>query len=174
MFPGRVEDLLPLGTGVRIDRLEYPTSLTMAGRAMGTPRNCPWVYLTVAGGQSRPLVAVLRRGMLTEEEFAAALAELFSDEAAGLSMTPEVRHAVEQKKLLMDMDPESVRLAWGRPETTWQNRATEESFSGSFDSLGKEDSCRNEEQWSWPLGLRTARFRRCKLISATPPLESRE
>ena len=157
--PGAVEGVLPLGTAVRVDRIEHATSLAMVRRAPGSPRECPWVYLAVAENRrERPYVAVLRRGLLTPEDFSAALNELFSDEDPTLWMqaAPETRRAVELKRLLAGMDRESVAQAWGPPAT----RRQEQEVGAVL------------EIWTWPLGARSASFKGGKLASSAPPLQA--
>ena len=159
ILPGPAEGLLALGTRVRIQKVELPTSLAMARRPLYSPRPNPWIFLTVVGEpRDRPYIAVLRPGIKTREEFLAVFAQLFVDEdpEEGLARYPaDVREAVRQKRLLRGMDGDAAKLAWGSPE-----RIHQEVSNGV-----------KLETWTWPLNKRTAKFRDGRLSEAVPALE---
>jgi hypothetical protein len=159
ILPGPSEALIPIGTRVRIDKVEFPTSLVIARRPLYSPRTNPWVYLSVVGEPSgRPYLAVLRPGIRTREEFLAVFRQLFVDEdpEGWLTRYPnDVRAALRQKRLLRGMDTDAARLAWGPPE-----KIHREFLEGA-----------KVETWTWPLHKRTATFREGRLIEARPALE---
>lgn len=161
ILPGAVEQVLPLGTKVRLERIEYPTGLVRTRRPLYTPRDNTWVYLSLAGQpRGRPLVAVLRYKVSGREDFSAALTDLFSEDEPSLwlkNVPQDIRAAIEEKRLVSGMDTDAVALSWGRPELI-----TQEVEGGV-----------RLETWTWPLKKRTARFRDGKLASATPALDSR-
>lgn len=156
ILPGAPEGMLELGTRVRVERVEFPTSLVVTRRPLYSPRTQPWVYLSVVGGRpGRPFVAVLRQGIKTREEFLAAVDQLFSaeDPAAGLERyPPEIRAAVRAKRLAAGMDQAAVTLAWGRPE-----KIRQEWVAGA-----------RTETWIWPLGKRSSVFKDGTLTSFEP------
>jgi hypothetical protein len=159
ILPGAVEEVLPLGTKVRVDKIEFPTALVITRRPLYTPRENPWVYLSVPGRpRGRPFVAVLRHNLATRESYLAALNDLFCEDEPSLwlkNLTPEIRRALEEKRLLAGMDADAVATAWGKPEKIQQEL----------------DAGVKVETWTWPLGKRTATFRDGKLTAASPALE---
>lgn len=156
--PGEVESVVPMGTKVRIEKIEHPTGLTVTRRPLYTPRNNPWVWLALPGvARGRPYIVVLRHGMLTREDFRAALGDLFSEDEPSIWLkgaTPEERQAVEEKRLVAGMGADLVVLSWGRPEKIQQDL----------------DGGVKVETWTWPLGKRSATFRDGKLTAAVPEL----
>ncbi|MBI5542973.1 MAG: hypothetical protein HY901_03735 [Deltaproteobacteria bacterium] len=160
IMPGAVVQVIPLGTKVRIEKVEFPTGLVVSRRPLYTPRDNPWVYLALPGfPRGRPFVVVLRQGMTTGDDYRAALNDLFSDDEPSLWMrnvSAEIRRAIEEKRLVAGMDAEQVMLSWGRPEHIRQTLEAGVRL----------------ETWTWPLKKRTATLRDGKLAAAAPPLES--
>lgn len=156
--PGAVESVLPMGSKVRVEKVELPTGLVVARRPLYTPRESPWVYLSLAGKpHGRPFVAVLRPGIASREEMLAALKDILSEDEPSLwlkNVAPEIRRAIEEKRLVAGMDADCVALAWGRPE-----RIRHEVEAGV-----------RVETWTWQLGKRTATLRDGKLSAATPTM----
>lgn len=173
--PGPVESMLPMGTRVRVDKLEFPTGLVVARRPVGTPRESPWVFLSYAGApRDRAFVAVLRASMTTREDALAALADLFSEEdpSAWLkNVAPETKKAIEEKRLVAGMDRDQVLLAWGRPERIRQDF---ETAAAQKEGVGRPAKYVMTETWTWPAGARSATFKEGRLTAAAPPLASAE
>ncbi len=157
--PGDEEGLLPIGSQVRIDKVEMPTSLVVTRRPLYSPRDVPWVYFSLMGQRGgAPYVAVMRQGIRTKEEFYGAFDRLFSKESTErwLEQYPRhVRDAIKEKRLLVGMDAQAVEHSWGKPE-----RARSSLEDGIL-----------VMEWFWPLGHRSALFREERLVSATPPIE---
>jgi hypothetical protein len=141
--PGPVEQILPVGTPVLVERLEFPTAATMAERALYTPRGLIWVPLRVKGtAPGRELVLVLRPGLRSGAEVRAELERslLPRDPTPRLEAWPElVREAIRAKRATLDMPAEALEMAWGLPERI------------RIELVGQE----RRETWSWP-GTRTA------------------
>jgi hypothetical protein len=156
ILPGPVERLLIQGSRARIDKVELPTAANIAMRPPVSPRDSPWVYLSVAGERLAPrLVAVLPKGARTREELLAAFDQLFcaiSPDALLANQPAPVREAIRQKRLTLEMDCLAVELAWGRPE-----RIHQEWVEGV-----------RVEKWTWALGRRSASFRDGRLTGFTP------
>lgn len=117
--PGKVERVLPVGTRVRIAKVEFPTAWVMTERVLYTPRDRPWVYLQVEG-EAAPLILVLRPQMKTRDEFLAELERYLTRQdpaplLEGFSET--VRAAVRSKTAVVDMPSEALEMAWGYPRT---------------------------------------------------------
>src|SRR5262249_49804231 len=67
--PGQVEKILPVGTRMRILRVEFPTTWVVAVRLPGTPRNLIWIYLTPEEQPTLvPLVLVIPSMVQSKEE----------------------------------------------------------------------------------------------------------
>lgn len=117
--PGPVQTIAPVGSRVRIQRVEFPTAFSVAERLLVTPRTQPWVYLEVAGIQGdTPLILVLPSDAKSEAEFRADLERHLTtvDPVETLaSFSPEVREAVLAKKAVNGMSGEALRMAWGAP-----------------------------------------------------------
>jgi hypothetical protein len=146
--PPPAEKVLPPGTPVRIQQVEFPTGLIIAGRVVMSPRYHPWVLLSVAG-DVRPHVLVLSQTVATA---AGALAEvdriLAVDDQAPVfaALQVEQREAVLRKELSDGMSARAVEMAWGLPERKRIDRPA------------------RTEEWGWPGGKRRAFFSDEKLV----------
>jgi hypothetical protein len=142
--PGAVERILPAGTKVRITKVEFPTSWVVTERVLYTPRTWPWVYLAEEGAPVEPpLMLVLPPNLERPEDFRAELEKYLSprDLKAQLeALTPAVRDAVREKRLVPNMPADAVRMAWGPPERIVR----------SLDGTSKN------EEWTYPTGRRKA------------------
>lgn len=143
--PGPIERTWPVGTKVKITRVEFPTSWVMAERVLYTPRTLVWLYLEVAGAPRRapPAVVVLRPGIKTDQEFLAELdRHLTRDDPAPMleNLGDAVREAVKAKNALVDMPAEALEMAWGFPESK---------------RIELVDQSRRET-WRWADGARSA------------------
>jgi hypothetical protein len=118
--PGPVELVLPVGTPVLVERVEFPSPATMAERVLYTPRSLIWVYLQARGSpRDRQLVLVLRPGLRSGDEVRAEIERSLAsrDPSFKLEAWPEaVREAVRSKKAVLDMSREALEMAWGLPE----------------------------------------------------------
>lgn len=145
MHPGAVEGVFPVGTLVRIKKVEFPSSFTMTERMLVTPRTLVWLYLDVAGTpkDAPPYMVVLRPGLKDETELMSEVERFLStvDPAPRLAaFTDPVREAVLTKRAIVDMPAEALEMAWGYPESK------KISFEGE----------KKNETWTWPGGLRVA------------------
>lgn len=146
--PPPFEKVLPPGTPVRVERVEFPTGLLIAGRVVMSPRYHPWVLLSIPG-EARPHVLVLPQTTATAAD---ALAEvdrvLASDDPSAVfaALAPEQREAVLRKELTDGMSTRTVEMAWGLPEKKRIDRPA------------------RTEEWAWPGGKRRASFSDEKLV----------
>lgn len=117
---GAPSGIVPAGRRVRIEKVEFPTALVVAGRLPYTPRYHPWISLSVEGEEgSRPLVLVVRQEVKSREQFLALVAQYLGevDPTPRLQQLPEAhRKAVAAKQVLVGMESEAVEAAWGFPE----------------------------------------------------------
>jgi hypothetical protein len=151
LIPDEPIGIFPVGTLLRVERIEWPTGLTMVGREALTPRDCPWVYLRPAEAgsvaaklaQGKPFILVLRGDLRTRDE---ALTEIGRYLTAQNPM-PELRNlsqsildAVDHKSLVTGMAPEQVQQSWGYPERI------------------HIDAPKRTQIWTWPTGKQQAWF----------------
>ena len=150
--PPPAERVLPPGTPVVVDRVEFPTAWTIARRVVMTPRYHPWAMVQV-GGDERTYVVVLSQTVASLDDVRTDLDRLLSvDDPGGAfaALPQEQREAILDKKPSEGMSPRAVEMAWGVPEKRRIDRP-----SGS-------------EEWSWPGGKRRAFFQDEKLVRWEP------
>jgi hypothetical protein len=146
--PPPAERVLPPGTPVRVEQVEFPTGFIIAGRVVMSPRYHPWVLLRVAG-DARPHVLVLSQTVASADD---ALAEvdrvLAADDpsAAFAALPQEQREAILRKELTDGMSTRAVEMSWGLPEKKRIDRPA------------------RSEDWAWPGGKRRAAFADEKLV----------
>lgn len=151
--PGEPTAIVPVGTRVRVTKIELPTSMTVTRRNAYLPRYHPWVYLQIEGFPDRPTpILLLRKDLRSHEEVMAELEQVLSpdDLRAHLRELPEaVLRAVNEKRLVEDMPAQAVTMAWGLPE----RKIFQPSPEGRV------------EEWIWPFERRKARIVGGKLVS---------
>src|SRR5512143_673007 len=141
--PPPAERILPPGTPLRVEKVEFPTGWTIAKRVVMTPRYHPWVYLSLEG-ESRPLVLVLPQTLASAEDVRVELERVAgtADPGPALQALPDAqRAAIARKELVDGMAPDAIEMAWGYPERKVIDRPA------------------NTEEWSWPGGKRRASLR---------------
>lgn len=146
--PPPAERILPPGTPLRVEKVEFPTGWTIAKRVVMTPRYHPWVYLSLEG-ESRPLVLVLPQTLASAEDVRVELERVAGtgDPGPTLQALPDAqRAAIARKELVDGMAPDAIEMAWGYPERKVIDRPA------------------NTEEWSWPGGKRRASLRNGKLV----------
>jgi hypothetical protein len=118
--PGPVQKVLPVGTRVRVLKVEFPTSWVVTERVLYTPRSQPWVYLEVAGEpRTHPFILVLRSQIQSHDEFLAEVGRFLSDRDPQPMLegfSEPVREAIRKKTAVSDMPAEALEMAWGYPE----------------------------------------------------------
>lgn len=146
--PPPAERILPPGTPVRIQDVEFPTGWTIARRVVMTPRYHPWAILEVRG-DPRPHVIVLSQTAVSFEDVRDELDRILTkDDPSSLfsALPAEQRAAVMKKELVDGMGPRAVEMAWGLPERE------------------KIDRPNGTEEWTWPGGKRRAFFQDERLV----------
>ena len=136
---------------LRVEKISWPTGLTMMSREPMTPRDCPWVYLrpvesdSVAArlSQGKPFILVLRGDLRTRDDTATEIDRFLTSQ----NPTPELHNlpaviidAVEHKELHTGMAPEQVQQSWGYPERM------------------HIDAPKRSQLWTWPGGRQQAWF----------------
>lgn len=149
--PPAFERVLPPGTPVRIQRIEFPRKMTMAERVLVTPRFHAWVYLALEG-ERRPLIVVLSREVKSSEEIRAELERYLAveDPRPALAALPsDVRERVLHKEAAPGMSGQALEMAWGLPDRKHVDRpaGTEEwSWGAARRALLREDRVEKVEQ----------------------------
>lgn len=146
--PPPAERIVPPGTKVRVEDVEFPTGWTIASRVVMTPRYHPWAILEVPG-DTRPHVIVLSQTAASFDEVRAELDRILTkdDPSSFYSALPgEQRAAVAKKELVEGMGLRAVEMAWGLPEKK------------------KIDRPAGTEEWTWPAGKRRAFFQDERLV----------
>jgi hypothetical protein len=146
--PPPVERIVPPGTRVRLEDVEFPTGWTIARRVIMTPRYHPWAILEVPG-DARPHVIVLSQTAASFDEVRGELDRILTkdDPSSFYAALPgEQRAAVAKKELVEGMGLRAVEMAWGLPEKK------------------KIDRPAATEQWTWPNGKRRAFFQDDRLV----------
>jgi hypothetical protein len=149
--PPATRVLIP-GTAARIARVEFPTGWTIAKRVVMTPRHHPWVFLQIAD-EPRPVVLVLPRDLESAEQVRLELDRWLApvDPAPVVAGLPEEhRRAISAKRLVEDMSPRAVEMAWGYPERKVVDRPA------------------GTEEWTWAGDKRRAWFKEGKLLRWEP------
>jgi len=141
--PGASRGILPPGTRLRIDRLEFPTSFVIAQRPIYSPRFNPWIYLVPADDQGpasalaggRPFVLVLPQHLKSKDDVLAQLDRYLSRDDVAIALhalPPQFQEAIDQKTVLAGMGPKEIEMAWGYPERI------------------HIDEAHQTQKWTWP------------------------
>ncbi|WP_373047966.1 hypothetical protein [Vulgatibacter sp.] len=151
--PGQPTAVIPAGTRVRIRKLELPTGYDVTTRNPFGPRYNPWLFVDVEGLPRDPApVILLGRDVQSFDQVMAELERWLSPDDLGpalAQLSPEVRKAVNEKRLVEGMPAEAVAMAWGYPERK---------------NLSPSEEGRREE-WIWPFDKRKALIVGGRLIS---------
>lgn len=126
IHPQGQRGIVPAGTKLVIDRIEFPDSAALAKRMLTTPRYNPWVYLKPAGTTPdakldgrRAFVVVLPAELETEAQVETALNDFFAPEgniARWLeTRRPTVKVAIANKYVFEGMTRDEMVAAMGAP-----------------------------------------------------------
>lgn len=141
--PPAFERVLPPGTPVRLQEIEFPGTFVVAQRVLVTPRMFPWAYLQVEG-DPRTYVIVLPQELKSLEEVRAELERYLAQEdlrPAFASFPYETREAILKKQAAVGMSSRALEMAWGVPERKRVDRPA------------------GTEEWIWASGKRRAYLR---------------
>lgn len=129
IHPGPAHGILPAGTEVTVEAVEFPGALAFLRRMPTAPTAHVWVRLQVgaqdatrvhgAGAPKRPLVVVLEGPTDTPERLEGAMRELLGspeEVAAWLDqLRPRVRAAVAHKQVVRGMAEAELTASQGEP-----------------------------------------------------------
>ena len=140
--------VLPPGTPVFVDGVQFPTGTVAWSRPLTTPRYNPWVLATVEG-VGKPAVLVLSTESTTATDVLAEVGRVLTtdDPTAIFAALPDpVRDAIREKTLVEGMTRESVAMAWGFPDRIVMDRPS------------------RAEEWFWTNSTRKASFQDDRLV----------
>lgn|GEM_PF-848217 len=121
--PPPADGVLPVGTRVRIEEVQFPTAQAVFGRPLMTARYTTWVRLRVAAGRGdttlmkkAPHILLLPASLATEQRFSAWLESAISEEDPNpwlSSLDDDVRQGVLDKRPVVGMSSRAVLAAMG-------------------------------------------------------------
>ncbi len=127
ILPGKSVGIVPMGTRVRIRKIEFPTSQAMSERKLHSPRHFIWVFLDVVAPDdkndesrsSKPYVLVLTQQINSMSMFEKSLKLYLVDSDPRVEFSqrsPEVIEAINNKKVVEGMRYDSLLRSRGEPE----------------------------------------------------------
>ena len=140
--------ILPPGTPVFVDGVQFPTGTVAWSRPITTPRYNPWLLATVEG-ITKPAVLVLATENTSASDVLAEVGRVLTpdDPTAIYAALPDsVRDAVREKVLVEGMTREAVAMAWGYPDRIVMDRPA------------------RTEEWHWTNSTRRAFFQDDRLV----------
>ena len=120
ILPDGPRAILPLGTRVTIEAIEFPTSPALSARKLKSPRHFTWVTLTAEAERAdKPLVLVLTQEMKTTADFVSALKKHLQEkdptpQYAGLA--ENIRRAIDEKLPVPGMPADALLRCRGYPD----------------------------------------------------------
>ena len=118
-------DVLPFGTQIQIDTLEWPSTRTDLFRPLFSPRNRPWLYLRVARERGSSLfkdaryVIILPDNLFQESDLKLWLKHFFTEKDPNQWLYDQpnaIRSAILKRTILLGMSEEQVIAALGPPK----------------------------------------------------------
>jgi hypothetical protein len=144
--------VLPPGTPVYVDGVQFPTGSIPWSRPLTTPRYNPWLLVSVEG-VAKPGVLVLSSDSARPEDVIAEVGRVLTADDPTLAFAALgdlFRDAVREKAVLEGMNREAVAMAWGFPDRIVMDRPA------------------RTEEWSWIGSPRKASFLDDRLVRVEP------
>jgi hypothetical protein len=124
--PPPAQGIVPAGTRVRVERIEWPTGEAVFRRPLYTPRYTTWVFLRVARDRGDTTlerdqrhILLLPAGIHDQETFDQWFGSALSpdDPSSWLSSLPDnERAAIFEKRAVVGMDYDALTAALGFPD----------------------------------------------------------
>jgi len=112
--------ILPLGTQVTVQSIEFPTSSAMAERKLKSPRHFTWVTLHSSDGDpGKPYVLVLTREFKKTSDFKEVLEKFLATRNPSkdfANRSPEVIEAMNHKSVVKGMRADALLKSRGYPD----------------------------------------------------------
>ena len=126
--PPPAEGIIPAGTRVRVERLEWPTGEVVFRRPLYTPRYTTWVVLRVAADRGPEVtvereqrhILLLPAGITDAESFDLWFDASLTEEDPNpwlLSLPEEQQRAIALKRAVVGMDYDALTAAMGFPDS---------------------------------------------------------
>jgi hypothetical protein len=148
ILPPPATRILPPGTPVYVDTVQFPTGTVLWSRPLTTPRYNPWLLATVEG-EPRPAVLLLSAESRSAEDVLAEVGRVLTpdDPKPAYAALPDfVRDAIREKALVEGMNRQAAAMAWGYPDRIVMDRPAQ------------------TEEWFWTGGDRRALFQDDRLV----------
>jgi len=152
ILPPPAERILPPGTPVVIQQVQFPTGVIIVSRPLMTPRYHPWVYLRIEGDE-RPHVLVLPQTVASLEDVRGDVDRVLvgDDPGPAFRALPQAqREAILRKEPAEGMGRQALVMAWGYPDKILVDRPA------------------GTEEWTWTGGKRRASLQDEKLVRWEP------
>ncbi len=158
LLPPPATRVLPPGTPVFVDSVQFPTATVVWSRPLTTPRYNPWLLATVAG-EPKGAVILLSAEATSADDLLAEVGRVLTpnDPTTVYAAFPEsVREAIREKAVVEGMTREAAAMAWGWPDRVLMDRPA------------------RTEEWSWSGSDRKASFLDDRLVrhSGGKPLDA--
>lgn len=140
--------ILPPGTPVFVDTVQFPTGSTPWSRPLTTPRYNPWLIASVEG-EPRQAVLVLSNESQSAADVVAEVGRvLTTDDPTPIyaALPDSFRDAIREKAVVEGMTRQAVAMAWGYPDKIVMDRPSQ------------------AEEWFWNGGKRRASFQDDRLV----------
>ncbi|HET8723806.1 MAG TPA: hypothetical protein VFM53_06330 [Anaeromyxobacteraceae bacterium] len=140
--------ILPPGTPVFVDQVQFPTGMVILSRPLTTPRYNPWLLATVEG-VPQPAVLLLSAESRTAEDVLAEVGRVLTPDdptAVFAALNDSWRDAIREKAVVEGMTREAAAMAWGFPDRIVMDRPN------------------RTEEWSWEGSTRKASFHDDRLV----------
>jgi hypothetical protein len=152
ILPPPAERILPPGTRVGIQQVQFPTGVIIFSRPVMTPRYHPWVFLGVEGDE-RPYVLVLPQTAASLEDVRGDVDRVLvaDDPGPAFRALPQAqREAILKKEPVEGMGRQALDMAWGYPDKIVVDRPA------------------GTEEWTWTGGKRRAFLQDERLVRWEP------
>jgi hypothetical protein len=140
--------ILPPGTPVFVDTVQFPAGATVWSRPLTSPRYNPWLLASVEGEPRGAVLLLSTESQSAEDVLAEVGRVLTPDDPTPIYVAlPEfVREAIREKTLVEGMTRQAVAMAWGYPDRIVMDRPAQ------------------TEEWFWTGGSRKASFQDDRLV----------
>ena len=148
ILPPQSTRILPPGTPVFVDSVQFPTGATLWSRPVTTPRYNPWLLAAVEGEPRGAILVLSSESQSAEDVLAEVGRVLTADDPTPIfaALPASQREAIREKALVEGMTRQAVAMAWGHPDRIVMDRPAQ------------------SEEWLWTGGNRRALFQDDRLV----------
>lgn len=127
ILPPPSTEIIPAGTRIEIQKIEWPTAINIFKRPILTPRHWPWMYTRLARARGpvtikrdQTYIFILPDSVTDEKSFAEWKNTLFCKDDNNewlMSQDEKIRTAIFAKKPLIGMDYQALFASMGQPDS---------------------------------------------------------